>query len=143
MATRVESALMPSFFASGVPEYPAMSRPGSRACAEPGCRPGARACGFDVAVARVGRRHQRVDEDPRRRRNVRDGTLERGLVRLRRHVEAAELADELQRGIAYFDFRGRRLEVEEGLDVSAHGSTHDPSAARGHRRWTAPGPSGS
>ena len=50
-----------------------------------------------------------------------DGLLERGLVGLRRHGEAAQLANELERGVADLELGRGRLEVEEGLDVSAHG----------------------
>ena len=61
-----------------------------------------------------------------------DGQVERILVDFRRGVEPAELADELQRGGADFFIRGRRVEVEEGLDVSADGSP-DFRRARGKK----------
>ena len=66
-----------------------------------------------------------VTSDPIRPRAAsatsRHGLLERRLVGLRRHGEAAQLANELERGVADLELGGGRLEVEEGLDVSAHG----------------------
>ena len=47
--------------------------------------------------------------------------MERGLVRARGMGEAGELADELGRRGAHFLVGRRRLEVEQGLDVAAHG----------------------
>jgi hypothetical protein len=49
-----------------------------------------------------------------------DGGVEGGFVRLRGLVEAADLPDELQRGVADLLLGHRRIEVEEVFDVSAH-----------------------
>jgi hypothetical protein len=62
-----------------------------------------------------------VDQRPRRGRDLLDRTIEGRLVGLRRHVEAAQLAHELQRRVADLELGGRRLEVEKRLDVAAHG----------------------
>src|SRR5262245_18185863 len=75
-----------------------------------------------LARAREGGGDQRANERARHRRHVVDGTLESFLVGLGRHREAAQLAHELQRGVADLELGGGWLEVEEGLDVSAHGS---------------------
>src|SRR5882724_6321720 len=50
-----------------------------------------------------------------------DRAREGELVRLGGPRKAAQLADELQRGRADLLVRGGRLEVVQGLDVSAHG----------------------
>ena len=49
-----------------------------------------------------------------------DGALECRLVRLRRLVEAAQLAHELQRGGADLVLGRGRLEIEQRADVAAH-----------------------
>ena len=54
-------------------------------------------------------------------RDVGDRPLERSLVRLRGLLHPADLAHVLQRGGVDLVMRRRRLEVEERLDVPAHG----------------------
>src|SRR5690606_23123493 len=78
---------------------------------------------LDLAV--LGRRVglQGVDEAPRRGRDLLDRRRERRLVRPRRLLEPADLADVLQGGGAYLLVGGRRVEVEERLDAAAHGGT--------------------
>ena len=49
------------------------------------------------------------------------GGLEGGFVRLGGAGEAADLPHELQGGVADLRAGDRRIEVEERLDVSAHG----------------------
>src|SRR6185503_7446411 len=53
-------------------------------------------------------------------RDLVHGLVERGLVRLRRLRESRQLPDELNRRRADFLFRRRRVEVEQGANVSAH-----------------------
>src|SRR5580765_8373561 len=76
---------------------------------------------FDLAIARVGCRDQRIDQAARDGSDILDGAIEHSLVCLRRRVEAAELAHELQRGIVHFGVGRGRIEVEQGFDVAAHG----------------------
>src|SRR5262249_4570219 len=83
-------------------------------CARPGFR------GLDFTVTRWRRSHQRVDEPTRVGCDLLHGPIERGLVRLRRLREAADLADKLQRGIADFLVGHRRSEVEQRTNVAAH-----------------------
>ena len=69
-------------------------------------------------------RRGRLERMEQARGNLGDfiyGGEERGFIGLRRFIEAAYLANKLQRGISYFGFGNRRIEVEEVLDVSAHG----------------------
>ncbi len=63
-----------------------------------------------------------------------DGAVERRLVGLRRRGEAAQLADELDRRGADLLVGRRRVEVEEGADVSAHGSSLLTARRSGHDR---------
>src|SRR5436190_427009 len=98
--------------------------------AEARTRAFAGALGLDLPIARLGVRDQRSDQATRRVGDLRHRLRERRLVGLRGHAEAAQLADELEGGVADLELGGGRLEVEEGLDVSAHGDT----AVRGWRR---------
>src|SRR5690606_3763893 len=75
---------------------------------------------LDLAIARSGARDERSDQATRRCRHFIDRAIERFFVRLRRFIESAQLAYELQRCGPNLDFGGRRVEVEERLDVSAH-----------------------
>ncbi len=50
-----------------------------------------------------------------------DGCVEGGFVCLGGLVEAADLPDELQRGVANLQVGHGWIEVEEVFDVSAHG----------------------
>ena len=69
-----------------------------------------------------------------------DGLLEGSLVRQRRLAVAGYLADELQRGVAYLVAGGRRVEVEERLDVAAHGLPCLRSPAPAHSCRVPPSP---
>src|SRR5215218_5310518 len=90
----------------------------SRASAEALCRSRARGGGDLVAIARRRRRLQRVDQPPRRDRNLFDGAVERVLIRFGWLVEAAQFANELQRRVTDL-FVGRRwIKIEQRLDVS-------------------------
>src|SRR5664279_2109204 len=83
------------------------------------------------ALARPGRldfpipwrrgRRQRIEELARYGGDGLDRGLERGLVGLRRLVEAAHLAHELKRGGTDLVLGHGRRKIEEGPDVSAHG----------------------
>src|SRR5882757_5087236 len=75
---------------------------------------------LDLAVARRPRGVQRDQELSRSVGDLGHGTDERGLIGLRRLVEAGQFADELQRRGVNLVLRGRRLEVEQRLDVVAH-----------------------
>src|SRR5207245_5434184 len=88
------------------------AEPLSPACPRLGC--------FFLTAPRRGIRLERFQETSRDRRDLVDGREERGLVGLRRLVEAADLSYELQRGRADLFVGHRRLEVEQGLDVSTH-----------------------
>src|SRR4029077_2567476 len=63
---------------------------------------------------------ERMQETAGDRRDFVDGRLERRFIGLRRLVEAADLAHELQRGGADLFVGDRRIEVEKNSDVSAH-----------------------
>src|SRR5882672_6430827 len=80
----------------------------------------ARLRGDLVAILRRRRRRQRIDQATSDVGHLVDGTIERGLVRLRWRVESAQLADELQRRRADFFLSRRRIEIEKRFDVSAH-----------------------
>src|ERR1022692_3096805 len=67
------------------------------------------------------RRDQGMDQPMGHLEHVFDRLVEGRLVGLRRLVETAQLADELQRRRADLVIRGRRLEVEQDLDAATHG----------------------
>ena len=70
------------------------------------------------------------------------GSVEGRGIGLGRHGEAAELAHELQRRVADLQLAGRRLEVEQGADVAAHGGRAPAGTARHgakHRPGLGPG----
>src|SRR5215203_3180166 len=77
--------------------------------------------GFLLAIARRRVDLQGGDEPLRGLRHLVDGALERGLVRARGTRRPAQLAHELQRRGADLVVGGRRLEVRQRLDVTAHG----------------------
>src|SRR6187401_1434023 len=108
-----------------------------RRAAEPRRRAGARLFGLDRAVARRRRRRQRVDQLTRRFGHGIDGAVEGLLVGLRRAVEAAQLAHELQRRGTNLLVRRRRLEVVEVANVAAHEMS--PGGTGGRRCWHATG----
>src|SRR6516165_2686903 len=78
---------------------------------------------LDLAVARRRARMQRREQRARRLGDLVHGAVEGRGIRLRRPVEAGELAHELQGRGADFLLGRRRLEVEQHLDVAAHGSS--------------------
>ena len=82
-----------------------------------------RGAGFrslDVAIARRGRRDERVEELPDCVRHLVHGTSERDFVGFGGSCETAELSDELQRRCPDFVVRGRWLEVVQRLDAATH-----------------------
>src|SRR5207244_5559724 len=83
-------------------------------------RAGPAALGLDLAVLRLRGGDERLEQPARGLRHLVDGPRERLLVGARRLREAADLANVLERGVPYFLVGGRRLEVEERVDVSAH-----------------------
>src|SRR5262245_27906620 len=93
----------------------------SRSESRRGSRTGAR--GLHLAVAWLGVGHQRPDQRTRRGGDLLDRVIEHDLVGLRGTGKAAQLADELQRRRAYLLVGGGRLEIEQGLDASAHGAS--------------------
>src|SRR5688500_6718402 len=95
---------------------------GARRAAEPGGAAGPRLRGLDVAIARRRRGDQGVEQLVSHRGGLVDRALEGRLVRLRRLVEAGELAHELERRGPDLVIGDRRIEVEERLDVAAHGT---------------------
>src|SRR5579859_3901035 len=76
--------------------------------------------GFNLAIARLGIGHQRIQQIPGSRSHLLDGTIERYFVRLRRFIEARELSHELERGFPNLLVGSRGVKIEQGLDVSAH-----------------------
>src|SRR5262249_7931262 len=99
---------------------PFMRRSPQRSGSEPFRRARARLGAFFLAVPRCGARLERREQltgDPGDRL---DGVVEDRLVHLRRLVEPADLADELQRRVANLLLRHRRLEIEEVSNVPAH-----------------------
>src|SRR2546426_4750631 len=75
---------------------------------------------LDVAIARRGRRDERVEELPDCVRHLVHGTSERDFVGFGGSCETAELSDELQRRCPDFVVRGRWLEVVQRLDAATH-----------------------
>src|ERR1035441_2699171 len=64
---------------------------------------------------------ERAEKASRNAGDFIDGSVEGRFVWLRRLVEAADLSDKLERGGLNFFLSDRRVKVEEGFDVSAHG----------------------
>src|SRR5688500_179026 len=103
--------------------------PTSRAAAGESSRSAARvsvrgacsgACGPHLAVARLGRSNQRIDQAPRHGRDVLDRAVENRLIGVRWSGETGELAHELHRGGANLLVGRGRIEVEEGSNIAAH-----------------------
>jgi hypothetical protein len=61
-----------------------------------------------------------VDQSARGGGHVIDGAIERRFVGARWSIRAAQLPDELESRCSDFVIRGRRFEVRERLDISAH-----------------------
>src|ERR1035441_667367 len=76
---------------------------------------------FLFAVLGHSSRFERAEKASRNAGDFIDGSVERRFVRLRWLVEAADLSDKLERGSLDFFLSDRRVKVEEGFDVSAHG----------------------
>lgn len=72
-------------------------------------------------VAGRSRSGEGAEEGFRRLGHMFDRPIEGGLIGLRGGIEAADLADELQRRRTDLLIRGRRVEIEEGFDIPAHG----------------------
>src|SRR5260370_17625336 len=83
-----------------------------------------RACtrfrGFGLAVFRLGRRFERVDELAGDRGDVLDRALERENVLPARLARAAHFAEELDRGVVDLFVGGRVIDVEHRWDVPPH-----------------------
>ena len=72
-----------------------------------------------------GRGFERTKKAGRDASHFVDGRQKRGLIRLRRLGETADLPHKLQRSRPNLVLSDRRIEVEKGFDVSAHGrGTH-------------------
>jgi len=101
---------------------------GAEASGGAGLRPG----DLGLPILRRRTRFEREQEPPRDPRDVVDGRIEGGLVRLRGLVEAADLPHELQRGVMDLVLGDWRLEVEQRPDVPAHANS--PTVARAPHR---------
>src|SRR5690242_1671359 len=88
---------------------PADASSRSRPRSEPGRGPDPGLRCLLLATARFRRCDQRADELPCGSGNLLDGTLEGRFVGPGRSIEAAQLADELQRRVVNLRFGGRRL----------------------------------
>src|SRR6185437_1553541 len=93
-----------------------------------------RLLGLDLAVARRRVGLQRGQQSPGAVGHFRDRAVERFGIGLRRRVETGKLAHELQRGGVDLGMGRRRLEIEQRLDVAAHG----PLLHTGRRRFGRP-----
>src|SRR4051794_14189850 len=91
-----------------------------RSASEPLSRAGFRPRRLFLAVLRRRGRLQRTEQPVRDASDLIDSRIERGLVRPRRLVEAADLPDELQRRGEDLLLRHRGLKVKQRPDVSAH-----------------------
>src|SRR5436190_1771112 len=102
---------------------------------------------LDVAILRRRRGRELARQPGRHRGDVVDRPRERLGIGLGGLVEAADLADVLQRGLADLLIGRRGLEVVEVADVSAHGQSLEAHGPQGHRRshqlpvgkWRRPG----
>jgi hypothetical protein len=75
---------------------------------------------IDLAFARLGAGYERIEQSSCRQSHLIDGTIKRSLVRARRLVETRKFSHKLKRSIPYLFVGGRRVKIEEGLDVSTH-----------------------
>ena len=82
--------------------------------------PGSGACGFYFAVVGHGACSEGDQQYPDSRGNPVHGVIEGLLIDLGRFRESGDLSHELQRGPLDLGFRGRRIEIVQGLDVSTH-----------------------
>ncbi len=72
------------------------------------------------AIARRAVRHESIEEGPGRLRHLVYRSSEGGFVDSGRPGEAAQFSDELERRRPYLLLRGRRLEIVQRFDASAH-----------------------
>src|SRR5437899_1822327 len=102
-------------------------------------RTGVRLGGFFRAVSGRLARLERIKKLARSGGDLRDRGVEGGLVRFRRLVEAADLADELERRCANFILGDGRSEIEEHPYISAHRCSLDVRDGQSvAARWRAP-----
>src|SRR5262249_53376898 len=90
-----------------------------------------RLCRLDLPVTRRGVGFERNEKFAGRRHDLFHRMVEGRLVLLRGVIEAAELAHELQRRGMDLVRRRRRLEMEQGLDIAAHGGSPNFSGKAG------------
>jgi hypothetical protein len=80
----------------------------------------ARTGGFYFAIVRHGAGGKGDQQHPDGRGNPVNGALKSGLVDFRRLRESRNLSYELQRRTLNLRFRGGRIEIVQGFDVSTH-----------------------
>src|SRR6185312_1912819 len=102
--------------------FPASDEFSNLASAEPYCSPCSCPSCFHLAVARLGRGDQGIDQSARGSGDFLDGTIKHCAVGLGRAVESAELPDELEGRVSNLLVRRGWLKVKKRLDVSAHDS---------------------
>jgi hypothetical protein len=90
---------------------------------EPPREPCPGALGLYLPVPRLRGGHQGYQEFLRCGGNVINGVIEHLLIDLGGFLETRELPHELQGSAANLRFRGGRVEIEKGLDASAHGAS--------------------
>src|SRR5436309_1474873 len=91
--------------------------------------------GFNLTISRPRLGHQRIQQSPSGRGHLPHGAIERCLVGPWRFCEAGEFPHELEGGVEDLLVGRRRVEVEQRLDVSAHGILSRISGRE--RRWEA------
>src|SRR2546427_7558514 len=91
--------------------------------------------GFNITISRPRLGHQRIQQSPSGRGHLPHRAIERCLVGPCRFCKAGEFPHELERGVADLLVGRRRVEVEQRLDVSAHGILSRISGRE--RRWEA------
>ncbi len=94
-------------------------RLGGHASRKPLCRASFRLCSLLFPGPKGRVRFEGTEKTGRDLGYFVDCSKERGLVRFRRFAKAANFSNELQRRISNLLLSGRRVEVEEGLDIPA------------------------
>jgi hypothetical protein len=94
---------------------------GHAARAESSHNPGPRAFAFDLSITGLRGGHQGAQQSPGNRGDLVYSVVESMLVDLRGLLESRKFPHELQRGTANLNVGRRWLEIEKGLDASAHG----------------------
>src|ERR1700682_1877983 len=89
--------------------------------------------GLDLAVARRRIGLKRRQQAPRGIGDFGNGAVERFGIGLRRRIEPGKLAHELQRRGMDFSWRRRRFEIEQRLDITAHGMSPAVSGRHANR----------